>query len=61
MKEKKALHEDLLKLNGCWLMMPAVKKSVQKSAGSGSMRLTKPAWPMGWRSLEDVVASWKKE
>lgn len=42
-------------------MMPAVKKSLQKSAASGSMGLTKTAWPMDWRSLEGVVASWKKE
>jgi len=51
-------------------MIPAIKKSVQKSAGYGSTGLTKTAlrqlvgwlaWPRGWRSCGGVVASWKKE
>lgn len=48
----------------------AIRKSMQKSAGSGSMALTKTAlrqlvgllaWPSGWRSHGGVAASGKKE
>lgn len=69
MKEKEALHEDLMKQ---WLLGngTAIRKSMQKSAGSGSMALTKTAlrqlvgllaWARGWRSHGGVAASWKEE